>query len=120
MNNEGFENLEIWKQGLNLSIQTYQSLSDCKDYGLKDQIQRAVVSIPSNIAEGYERNSTKERIYFYNVAKGSCGEYRTQLQIAHAMHYISDKNFQEMSVVAKNISSMLFRFIQYQHSQLKK
>jgi four helix bundle protein len=72
-----FEDLHIWKEGMRISINTYEMLKDCKDYGLKDQMQRASVSIPSNIAEGFERQSNKEFIHYLYIAKGSCGELRT-------------------------------------------
>ncbi len=57
-----FEDLEIWKMGMKLSLQVYNLCKECKDYGFKDQIQRAAVSIPSNIAEGFERQTNKEFI----------------------------------------------------------
>ena len=78
---DAFENLEVWKRGCRLSVNIYKVLADCKDYGFKDQVFRAVISVPSNIAEGYERNSRKEYIRFIKIAKGSCGEMRTQLYI---------------------------------------
>ena len=56
-----FEDLEVWKEGMRLAAKIYRALNACCDYGLRDQMQRAAVSIPSNIAEGYERNTNEER-----------------------------------------------------------
>jgi four helix bundle protein len=72
-----FEDLAVWKESMQLATEVYSLLINCKDYGLKDQIQRAAVSIPSNIAEGFERQSNKEFIHYLFIAKGSCGELHT-------------------------------------------
>lgn len=74
---EKFEDLDVWKEGVRLSVDIYQILKDCRDYGFKDQVQRSVVSIPSNISEGFERKGNKEFIQFLYIAKGSCAELRT-------------------------------------------
>jgi four helix bundle protein len=79
-----FEDLEVWKRGCQLAVDIYVANHTSKDFGLKDQMQRAAVSIPSNIAEGCERDSTPDFIKFLRYSKGSCGELRTQL-------YISDR-----------------------------
>ena len=76
-----FEDLDIWKEGMRLSVSVYKLMNDCKDFGFKDQIQRASVSVPSNIAEGFERQTNKEFIQFLYIAKGSCGELRTQIYL---------------------------------------
>jgi four helix bundle protein len=78
---EAFEKLEVWKRGCRLSVEIYKLLRESKEYGFKDQLFRSALSVPSNIAEGYERGSRKEYIRFLNIAKGSCGELRTQLYI---------------------------------------
>lgn len=72
-----FEDLEIWRRSARLSAELYKSLSGCKDFGFRDQVTRSGLSIPSNIAEGSERNSKKDFILFLQYAKGSCGELRT-------------------------------------------
>lgn len=69
-NYKGFEELDIWKEGIELSIAIYDLLKDCRDYSFKDQIQWASVSISSNIAEGYERQTDKELVHFLYIAKG--------------------------------------------------
>ena len=74
-----FEDLEVWKRACNLAVQVYASLRDCRDYGLRDQMQRAAVSIASNIAEGAER-PPKEFSRFLTIARGSAAELRTLLK----------------------------------------
>jgi len=108
---EKFEDLEVWRKSVRLSIQIYQELKGCKDYGLRDQIQRSAVSVPSNIAEGYERNTNKEYIQFLHIAKGSCGELRTQLYIAGELGINSKERTKELIGVTKEISAMLYKLI---------
>lgn len=73
---EKFEDLDVWKKSMRLSVEIYNLFSNSRDYGLKDQIQRSAVSIPSNISEGYDRGSNKEYINFLYYARGSCAELR--------------------------------------------
>jgi four helix bundle protein len=77
-----FEDLDVWKLGCQLAVDVCVATADSKDYALKDQMQRAAISIPSNIAEGAERDSTPDFVKFLRYSKGSCGELRTQLYIA--------------------------------------
>ena len=75
------EDLEVWKRSAILSTDLYQNLADLRDFGFRDQITRSGLSISSNIAEGFERNSVKETLNFLNCAKGSAGELRSQVYI---------------------------------------
>jgi four helix bundle protein len=102
-----FEDLDVWKRACRLAVRLYELLRECRDYGLKDQMTRAAVSIPSNIAEGYERNSVKESIHFFHISKGSAAELRTQLYIASRIGIISREDMQELAQESKEISSML-------------
>ena len=102
-----FEDLEVWKRSVNLSIKIYKEMNRLKDYSFRDQITKSSLSIPSNIAEGMERNSTKERIRFLDIAKGSAAELRTQTYIGTEINYISPKNGNEWIEEAREISSML-------------
>ncbi len=88
-----------------------------KDYGLKGQIQRAAVSICSNIAEGFERRGNKEFINFLWIAKGSAAEVCSQLHNAKDLGYITDESFKSMYDSAKQIGGMLFNLITILSSQ---
>jgi len=91
----------------------YVLLKDCKDYGLKDQMQRSAVSIPSNIAEGYERNSVKEKQQFMLIAKASCGELRTQIYLAVFLQYIDSETGNILINRIAKLSIMIFNYIQF-------
>ena len=106
-----FENLEIWKEAMKLSVEVYEVIKNCKDFGFKDQIQRAAVSVPSNIAEGFERQTNKEFVYFLYIAKGSCGEVRTQLYLAKVLKYIDNEKTNELIERAKTLSRKIQNFI---------
>ena len=79
---ETFEDLDVWKRGCNLAVDLHVLLADSKDFALRNQMERSSLSIPSNIAEGAERDSTPDFIKFLRYSKGSCGELRTQLYIS--------------------------------------
>ena len=85
----------------------YQHFHNSRDYGFKDQVQRASISIMNNIAEGFERRTNKEFINFLYIAKGSCGEVRSMLNLALEFKYISKDQFQEDYGLAVEISKML-------------
>ena len=88
MGYRSFEDVDVWKRGCRVAVRVYEVLKDCRDYGLRDQMTRAAVSIASNIAEGTERDSPAETIHFLHIAKGSAAELRTQLYIAHRIGVI--------------------------------
>jgi four helix bundle protein len=102
-----FEDLDVWKRAMKLSTDIYRELKNLKDYGFKDQITRSGLSIPSNIAEGFERTSNKESISFLSYAKGSCGELRTQIYIGIDIEYINKDKGQEWLQETNEISAML-------------
>jgi four helix bundle protein len=113
---EKIEDIIVWQKGIELTNTIYSITSNIgfnKDFGLKDQIRRASVSIPSNIAEGFERNSVNQFIYFLIVAKGSAGELRTQLLIAKNQGYISEEEFGKINSEAMELSKKLGSFITY-------
>jgi four helix bundle protein len=96
---ERFEDLEAWKIAREVTKEVYRiSKNDLfiRDFGLRDQICRASVSIMSNIAEGFERDGNKEFVNFLSIAKGSSGEVRSQLYVALDQDYISDNEFNSL------------------------
>ena len=102
-----FEDLEVWQRGCRLSVSIFETFENCKKFSLKDQIERSGLSIPSNIAEGAERGSTKDFAHFLNFSKGSCGELRTQLYIARRLKLLNKSNSEALVGETKEISSML-------------
>jgi four helix bundle protein len=106
-----FEDLDVWKRSASLSTEIYIELRQLKDFGFKDQITRSGLSIPSNIAEGMERNSNKEKVQFLSYAKASCGELRTQSYIGIKIGYISKDKGNKWITQTKEISAMLMGLI---------
>ena len=102
-----FESLEVWKRSARLSAEVYKYFALCKDFGFKDQITRSSLSIPSNIAEGYERASDKDRVRFLYYSKGSAAELRTQIYIGIDIEYIDKETGKAWIKEVKEISKML-------------
>jgi four helix bundle protein len=111
-----FEDIEVWQQSMSLCTDIYKITNNnyfSKDYGLKDQIRRSAISVPSNIAEGFERNGKKQFTYFLTIAKASCGEMRTQLTIAHQLNYLDLKDFHIILDKCINTSKQISGLIKY-------
>jgi len=108
---ERFEDLFVWQRARELVRLVYQATNDWKDYGLKDQIRRAAVSVMSNIAEGFERGTKDEFLYFLYVARGSCGEVRAQSYVAIDQGFVRQFEFERLSDEADHISRLLFNLI---------
>ena len=111
-----FEDLQVWKDSRILVKSIYQLTSDgkfSKDFGLREQIQRASVSIMNNIAEGFERNNNKKYIKFLGYSKGSAGEVRSMLYVTTDLGYISQDNFNMHYQMAINIITQISNFIKY-------
>jgi four helix bundle protein len=102
-----FEDLDVWKRSCRLAVQVYELLKDWRDFGLKDQLCRSAVSVPSNIAEGAERDSKAEFIRFLHIAKGSVAELRTQIYIAQRIGILTSSNKDTLVLELKEISAML-------------
>lgn len=104
---EKFEDLICWKKGRELSSLIYGSFRDCKDYGFRDQIERATVSITNNIAEGFEKGSNKEFRRYLHIAKGSCAEVRSMLYIALDLRYLNKEQFSDLYSRSDEISKII-------------
>ncbi len=115
-----FEDLEVWKRGVELSASIYLELKQLRDYGFRDQITRSGLSIPSNVAEGFERASQKEAMAFLSYAKGSSGELRTQIIIGMKIGYVTEEVGKDWLREAKEISSMLSGLIKKKRSFVEK
>ena len=108
-----FEQLDVWKRSARLSVNIYKELSNLKDWGFRDQITRSGLSIPSNIAEGYERESKAERVRFLTIAKGSAGELLTQTYIGIEAGYIKRDVGKQWIEEIREISKMLAGLIKH-------
>ncbi|MDP2089697.1 MAG: four helix bundle protein [Flavobacteriaceae bacterium] len=117
-----FEEIIAWQKAreLNAEIYSITNINNAfsKDFGLRDQIRRSCISISSNIAEGFERETTKEFIRFLYIAKASAGEFRSQLYLAIDLKYINIDKFEKLSIKINDISKLLSGLIKYLSSTL--
>ena len=105
-----FEDLIAWQKARELTKAIYNVTSTgifSKDFGLKDQIQRASVSVMSNIAEGFERNSRNEFHHFLVIAKSSCAEVKSQLYVALDVDYLTEPIFQDLKAQTEEVSRII-------------
>lgn len=120
---EKFEDILAWQKGRELTQHIYRATRKgefAKDFALRDQIRRAVISITSNIAEGFERGGTREFIQFLSHSKGSCGEVRSQLYVALDEAYLNPTQWQEYHDCCLEISRLLDGFVKYlQQTEIK-
>lgn len=107
MKTDRFEDIIAWQKSKQLTLTNYKEFKDSRDFGFKDQIQRAAVSVMNNIAEGFERKSNNEFKYFLYIAKGSCGEVRSMLYLAKELNTISKESFNEKYQLAEETSKVL-------------
>ena len=111
-----FEEIEAWKKARELTKDVYKITHNskfAKDYGLRDQICRASVSVMSNIAEGFERDGTREFVQFLSIAKGSIGEIKSQLYVALDQEYIQKVEFERIFNKAEETGRMIGGLMQY-------
>ena len=106
-----FEDLEVWKRAARLGADLYKATRELKDWGFRDQLTRAGLSISSNIAEGYERSSHRDCARFLSIAKGSCGEVRSQLYIGRDIGYIDADKAKAWIQECKELSRMISALI---------
>lgn len=117
-----FENLDVWKVSKQLVIQIYQLIEKfpkVEKYALCDQLRRACISIPSNIAEGSGRISVKEKVHFISIAYGSLMEVYCQLQIAVELRYIQDENIEEIYNLINKTSLLMTKYRDFLLNQEK-
>jgi len=117
-----FEDLKIWKLALKITKEIYDLTSEKKfsrDFVLVDQIRRAIISVSSNIVEGFEKNNNNEFIRFLKIAKGSVGEVRNQLYIALVTGYISQQTFNQINQELEDLAGQIGGFIIYLESKRK-
>ncbi len=111
-----FEDITAWQKARELTKLVYEITKDgsfSKDFGLRDQIRRAAVSMMSNIAEGFDRGGRKEFIQFLSIAKGSTGEVKSQLYIALDQNYITKDLFDKTFSLAEEVNRLIFSLIKY-------
>ena len=106
-----FEDIIAWQKARELTIAVYRTFRETKDFGFKNQIERASVSIMNNIAEGFDRQTNKEFKQFLYIAKGSCAEVRSMLYLAKDLEKITLDNFNKLYNLSEEISKLLFGFI---------
>ena len=120
---ERFEDMKAWQRARELTRSIYSICRKgglAKDFGLRDQMTRAAVSIGSNIAEGFERGGDREFAQFISQAKGSCGELRSQLCTAFDVGYVTQEEFESLRLMSEEISAMLSSLMRYlKSSELK-
>ena len=111
-----FEEIEAWQKARQLSAAVYKRTNRgdfARDFGLRDQIRRAAVSVMSNIAEGFDRGGNKEFIQFLYIAKGSAAEVQAQLYVALDVGYISTEEFRDLYDHAQSTAKLIGGFIRY-------
>jgi four helix bundle protein len=106
---KSFEDLDVWRRSRQLAVEVCRAFKDCRDFGFRDQVTRSAVSVPSNIAEGAERNTRPEFVQFLGYAKGSLAELRTQLMIARDLEYLSSEQAARMLDEGEQLAKMLYR-----------
>jgi four helix bundle protein len=121
-----YEDLLVWKKARELVGEIYKEMRKNNDNGFKDQIQRASVSVMSNVAEGFERGTKNEFVNYLQIAKGSAGEVRAQLYIASDIGYLNIEKFIYLKNLSEEVSRLLFSLIkkiktsEYSGTQYKK
>lgn len=111
-----FEEIEAWQVARELTRSIYECSKAgafAKDFGLRDQIRRAAVSVMSNIAEGFERGGSAEFLQFLSIAKGSAAEVETQLYVALDQGYVTEQKFRELQALVRSIVRLLMGFMNY-------
>ena len=105
--------MEVWRDARVFVVEVYKMMESVKDYGFKDQIQRASVSIMNNIAEGFESGSDAAFIRYLNISKGSCSEVKSMLYLCVDLHYCTEEQRIKMQTNLISISSKIYKLIEF-------
>jgi four helix bundle protein len=111
-----FKDLKVWQQAKDLAVEIYKVTDNgqfVKDFGLRDQMRRSSVSIPSNIAEGDDLDTDRQSIKHFYIARGSAAELRTQLLISLEIDYLTSEKYMELEIKCDNICAMLTGLIKH-------
>ena len=111
-----FEEIQAWQKGYDVTLKIYKLTTEgqfSKDFGLKDQIRRASVSIMANIAEGHGRRTNSEFANFLNISRGSVAEVQSHLHVSRGLNYIDEDSFNEIYQLLTEISRMTLSLAQY-------
>jgi four helix bundle protein len=111
-----FEDILAWQKARELTREIYTHAKAglfAKDFGLRDQVQRAAVSIMGNVAEGFDRGGDKEFIQFLSISKGSCGEVKSHLYVALDQQYVNSTQFDQLYKSADEVGRLLAGFMAY-------
>ena len=114
---DALEDLQVWQRACRFSVSTLQLLADCREHAFRDQRVRSSLSVPSNVAEGYERRAPRERTQFLKIAKGLCGEAWTQLLIGIEAGILERERAMLLASEAKQISKMIGGLIRHFENQ---
>ncbi len=115
-----FEDIESWREARELVRDVYLLMTSCRDYGFRDQIQRAAVSAMSNIAEGFDRGSNKEFIYFLVIARGSVSEVKSLSYAAHDLSYIDEVSMKRLLQRCTQLGNLINGFVRYLRNSERK
>ncbi len=115
---EALARLDVWRRACRFSVDVYKATANCRNRGFQDQVTRSALSIASNIAEGYERESPRERVRFLLIAKGSCGECWTQLLIGIEAGFVAPSVGQPLAAEAQELAKMLRGLVKHFESRI--
>jgi four helix bundle protein len=110
MGKKGFKDLIVWQKAKDLAIKVYEASEEgdlSRDFGLRDQVRRSAVSIASNLAEGDERDTDRESVRFFYIAKGSLAELRTQIEIAYEIGYLEKPLYESVETDCITLGKMI-------------
>jgi four helix bundle protein len=114
-----FEDIIAWQKAQDLAVEIYSSFSQNRDYGFRDQIFRAVVSISNNIAEGFERAGDKEFSRFIHFSLGSCSEVKSMLYLSARLNYVSEEKAQKLIDQTSEIAKMIHGLNKHLRNSIK-